>query len=80
MIKGGFLTLGFGDQMAWLSANTTALTIDGNYHSARRVPELTSRAVERLENSKYKGSEGIGTLQQFLTYPEQYHLEIYFFK
>lgn len=76
--KWRFLTLGFGDQMAWLSANTQALTIDGNYHSARRVPELTSRAVERLENSKYRGNEGIGTLQQFLTYPEKYHLKYIF--
>ncbi len=76
--KWRFLTLGFGDQMAWLSANTHALTIDGNYHSARRVPELTSRAVERLENSKYRGNEGIGTLQQFLTYPEKYHLKYIF--
>ena len=76
--KWRFLTLGFGDQMAWLSTNTRALTIDGNYHSARRVPELTSRAVERLENSKYRGNEGIGTLQQFLTYPEKYHLKYIF--
>jgi hypothetical protein len=27
-----FLTLGFGDQMAWLSAQTTASSVDGNYH------------------------------------------------
>ncbi|MBT8323297.1 MAG: hypothetical protein KJO94_07460, partial [Eudoraea sp.] len=40
-----YLTLGFGDQMAWLSAQTNALTVDGNYHSARRLPELTSRAI-----------------------------------
>lgn len=76
--KWRFLTLGFGDQMAWLSANTTARTIDGNYHSARRVPELTSRAIERLENSKYRGIEGIGTLQQFLCSPETFHLKYIF--
>ncbi|WP_340064986.1 hypothetical protein [Ascidiimonas aurantiaca] len=73
-----YLTLGFGDQMAWLSAKTNALTVDGNYHSARRLPELTSRAVERLENSKFKGVEGIGSLQQFLTVPEKYHLKYIF--
>jgi hypothetical protein len=39
------------------------MTVDGNYHSARR-PELTS-PVERLENSKFRGMEGIGSLQQF---------------
>lgn len=76
--KWRFLTLGFGDQMAHLSANTNALTIDGNYHSARRIPELTTRAIERLENSKYRGVEGIGTLQQFLAAPELFHLKYIF--
>ena len=78
--KWRYLTLGFGDQMAWLSANTDALTVDGNYHSARRLPELTTRAIERLENSKFKGVEGIGSLQQFLTNPEKYHLKYIFFE
>ena len=73
-----YLTLGFGDQMAWLAAQTNALTVDGNYHSARRLPELTSRAIERLENSKFKGVEGIGSLQQFLTVPEKYNLKYIF--
>lgn len=73
-----FLPLGFGDQIAWLSAQTKAMTVDGNYHSARRLPELTTRAVERLENSKFRGIEGIGSLQQFLTVPEKYNLKYVF--
>ncbi len=73
-----YLPLGFGDQMATLSYQTNALTVDGNYHSARRLPELTSRAVERLENSKFRGLEGIGSLQQFLTVPEKYNLKYVF--
>ncbi|WP_111707431.1 hypothetical protein [Lutibacter citreus] len=73
-----FLPLGFGDQIAWLSAQTNAMTVDGNYHSARRLPELTTRAVERLENSKFRGIEGIGSLQQFLTVPEKYNLKYVF--
>ena len=76
--KWRFLTLGFGDQMAWLSTQTNALTVDGNYHSARRLPELTTRPIERLENSKFKGVEGIGSLQQFLTTPEKYNLKYIF--
>jgi len=76
--KWRFLTLGFGDQMAWLSAQTNALTVDGNYHSARRLPELTTRPIERLENSKFKGVAGIGSLQQFLTTPEKYSLKYVF--
>lgn len=73
-----FLPLGFGDQMAFLSTQTKAMTVDGNYHSARRLPELTTRAVERLENSKFRGVEGIGSLQQFLTVPEKYNLKYVF--
>ena len=76
--KWRFLTLGFGDQMAWLSAQTNALTVDGNYHSARRLPELTTRPIERLENSKFKGVAGIGSLQQFLTTPDKYNLKYIF--
>ena len=73
-----YMTLGFGDQMAWLSAQTNAMSVDGNYHSARRLPELTTRPIERLENSKFKGVEGIGSLQQFLTVPEKYNLKYIF--
>lgn len=73
-----YMTLGFGDQMAWLASQTNALSVDGNYHSARRLPELTTRPIERLENSKFKGLEGIGSLQQFLTTPEKYHLKYIF--
>ncbi len=73
-----YLTLGFGDQMAWLSAQTKAMSVDGNYHSARRLPELTTRAIERLENSKFRGIEGIGSLQQFLVVPEKYNLKYIF--
>lgn len=73
-----YLTLGFGDQMAWLAAQTTAETVDGNYHSARRLPELTSTPVERLEGAKYSGVPGLGSLQQFLAIPEKYHLKFVF--
>ncbi len=73
-----YLTLGFGDQVAWLSSQTDALSIDGNYHSVRRLPEMTSRAVERLENAKYLGMEGVSSLQEFLTIPEKYQLKYIF--
>ncbi|MEN9571659.1 MAG: hypothetical protein RL172_2890 [Bacteroidota bacterium] len=73
-----YLTLGFGDQMAWLSANSLAATVDGNYHSARRLPELTTRPVERLENAKFSGEEGLASLYDFLTYAEKYELKYVF--
>ncbi|MBL7729037.1 MAG: hypothetical protein JNM68_15180, partial [Dinghuibacter sp.] len=73
-----YLTLGFGDQMAWLSANSLAATVDGNYHSARRLPELTTRPVERLENAKFTGDEGLASLTDFLTNAEKYSLKYVF--
>lgn len=73
-----YLTLGFGDQMAWLSANSLAATVDGNYHSARRLPELTTRPIERLENAKFSGEAGLASLNDFLTYSEKYSLKYVF--
>ncbi len=73
-----YLTLGFGDQMAWLSCNSLAATVDGNYHSARRLPELTTRPVERLENAKFSGDDGLASLNDFLTYSEKYSLKYVF--
>jgi len=73
-----YLTLGFGDQMAWLSANSMAATVDGNYHSARRLPELTTRPVERIENAKFSGKEGIASLNDFLSNAEKYNLKYVF--
>lgn len=73
-----FLTLGFGDQMAWLSSNSLAATVDGNYHSARRLPELTTRPVERLENAKFSGDDGLASLNDFLSNSEKYSLKYVF--
>ena len=73
-----FLTLGFGDQMAWLSSNSLAASVDGNYHSARRLPELTTRPVERLENAKFSGDDGLASLTDFLSNSEKYSLKYVF--
>ena len=73
-----YLTLGLGDQFAYLSAQTTAQSVDGNYHSARRLPDLTRFSVERLENAKYLGVPGLGSLRQFLVNAERYHLKYVF--
>jgi hypothetical protein len=73
-----YLTLGFGDQMAWLSAQTTATQVDGNYHAVRRLPEMTTTPIERLEGAKFTGLPGIGSLQQFLNVPDKYNLKYVF--
>lgn len=76
--KWRYMTLGFGDQMAWLSAQTNALNVEGNYHSARRLPELTSTPIERLDGAKFTSIPGLGSLQAFLTNPQRYNLKYVF--
>ena len=73
-----YLTLGFGDQFAYHSALINAESVDGNYHSARRLPSLINYSVERLENSKYAGVPGLASLNQFLTNAEKFHLKYIF--
>ncbi len=73
-----YITLGFGDQMSLLSSETTATSVDGDYNSARQLPELNTSPVERLEGSKYAGIPGIGSLQQILAIPEKYNLKYIF--
>lgn len=73
-----YLTLGMGDQMAWISANTTAGNVEGNYHSARRVPELVSSPVERLDGAKFAGVAGIETLTSLLSDPYDHGLKFVF--
>ncbi len=73
-----YLTLGFGDQFAYLSSQMTAQSVDGNYHSARRLPDLTRFSVERLENAKYLGVPGLGSLEQFIVNADHYHLKYIF--
>ena len=50
--------------MAWVAANTTALTVDGNYHSARRLPELIEQSdfdpVIDVRLDKREVYEGLG--------------------
>jgi hypothetical protein len=73
-----YLTLGFGDQFAYHSALIDGLSVDGNYHSARRLPHLTAYSVERLENSKYLGLPGLSALKQIITNAEMYNLKYIF--
>lgn len=44
-----YLTFGFGDQLARLSTLTRATTIDGDYHTARNLPELRSSGIGQID-------------------------------
>lgn len=73
-----YMTLGFGDQLAWLSAQTLALNVEGNYHSARRLPEMTSTPIERMDGAKFQALPGLGTLHQIASNPQRYNLKYIF--
>jgi hypothetical protein len=45
-----YITLGFGDQMALLSAETTAMSVDGDYNSARQLPELNRGDTRKVQS------------------------------
>ena len=46
-----YLTLGFGDQFAYLNLLTKATTLDGSYHTARTLPELRNSGVGQVDTS-----------------------------
>ncbi|MGV6801727.1 MAG: hypothetical protein ACWA5L_07385 [bacterium] len=76
--KWRYLTLGFGDQFAYHSALINGASVDGNYHSVRKLPSLTSYSIERLENSKYLGVPGLASLNQFLVNANKFNLKYIF--
>lgn len=70
-----FLALGFGNKLSRLSMETKATTVDGEWYSARRLPELTKFGGGSLDNSKYFGSGGLEALQAVLRHADRYGLK-----
>jgi hypothetical protein len=75
-----FLTLGFGSQLAKVSTNTDATTVDGDYNSARTLPEMTKYGAAQLTNSKYYGIAGMESLRAMLKHASQYGLRYIFIR
>jgi hypothetical protein len=69
-----YITLGFGDQMAWLSCNTDASSVDGNYPTGRTLPILVSSGIDKLDNAKFY-SNGTRVLEAVLGNAERYNLK-----
>jgi len=69
-----YVTLGFGDQMAWLSCNTNASSIDGNYPTGRTLPILVDSGIDKLDNAKFY-SNGTWVLEAVLSNAERYDLK-----
>jgi hypothetical protein len=61
-----YITLGFGDQLAYLSRLTKATTIDGSYHTARSLPELRESGIAQIDTVYWlaKGMRALGPIMQ----------------
>jgi hypothetical protein len=73
-----YITLGFGNQFAKVSTYVNAGSVDGDYNSARLLPEMTAYGAGQLYNSKYYGTAGMEALRAVLKHADQYGLRYVF--
>ncbi len=70
-----YLTVGFGLQMSKLAILTDANSVDGDYNSARMLPEMTSHGGAQFTNAKYYGTNGMAALSDMLRHANRYGLK-----
>jgi hypothetical protein len=70
-----YLTLGFGSKISEVGAYANASSVDGEYNSARLLPEMTQYGSAQLTNSKYYGTPGMESLRAVLKHADQYGLK-----
>jgi hypothetical protein len=73
-----YITLGFNNQFSNVSAHVDASSVDGDYNSARLLPELTAYGAGQLYNAKYFGASGMEALRAILKHADQYGLRYIF--
>jgi len=74
-----YLTLGFGaSKFDQVSTYTTAQSVDGDYNSARLLPEMTQFGAGQLTNAKYYGTSGMESLRAMLKHADHYGLKYIF--
>jgi hypothetical protein len=70
-----YLTLGFGSKISEVGMYANATSVDGEYNSARLLPEMTQYGSAQLTNSKYYGTNGMESLRAVLKHADQYGLK-----
>lgn len=70
-----YVTLGFGDKISRLAVLTDASSVDGEWNSGRRLPELTANGAGALSASKYFGQAGMDALRAMLRHADKYGLK-----
>ena len=78
--KWRYLTLGFGSQLAKVGTYTDAATVDGDYNSARTLPEMTKYGAAQLTSSKYYGIAGMEALRAMLRHADKYGIKWIFIR
>jgi hypothetical protein len=73
-----YLTLGFGNALPKLSTYANANSIDGEYNSARLLPEMTQYGAGQLSSAKFFGSAGMESLRAMLRHGNHYGLKFVF--
>ncbi|MGH9343099.1 MAG: hypothetical protein ACRD19_04990, partial [Terriglobia bacterium] len=70
-----YFTLGFGNKIARLAMMTDAGSVDGEWNSGRRLPELMRYGGGPLTSSKYFGAAGLNALRAIMKHADQYGLK-----
>src|SRR5215469_10236667 len=73
-----YLTLGFGSELSQVSTYTDATSVDGDYNSARLLPEMTHYGSAQLTNAKFYGTAGMASLRAMLEHANRYGLKYIF--
>lgn len=73
-----YITLGFGSELARVSTYANATSVDGDYNSARLLPEMTHYGSAQLTNAKFYGSAGMASLRAMLEHANRYGLKYVF--
>jgi hypothetical protein len=73
-----YLTLGYANAMSKIACYTNAPSVDGEYNSARTLPEMTRHGVGQLSSAKYYGTDGILALSEMLNHAPRYGLRYIF--
>ena len=70
-----YIALGFGNKLSQLAMLTDASSVDGEWYSERRLPELMQYGGGSLNNSRYFGQNGMNALEAILRHADRYGLK-----
>ncbi len=73
-----YLTLGFGNSVPKIATYADADSVDGEYNSARLLPEMTKFGAAQLSSAKFFGTAGMESLRAMLKHANRYGLKYAF--